>query len=185
MPWKNTIRDPIIVGVSILAIGAAAVWLGSPLLAAIKLAAAEAWAFLISPFPIPGWLFCVLAALALAFTAGCLWRVREAIREPEYARYTEDTFKGVLWRWEYDKQKAIVNMAPYCAQDDAHLADWPDEQWGLTNLRCVMCEYSLRVEGTLQDLESIVKKQIDQKIRSGDWRSVSASVRRRPGDKTP
>lgn len=45
--------------------------------------------------------------------ASVAWLIKQR-KKPEWMKYTDDSFEGVKWRWEYSKEGKVVNVTPRC-----------------------------------------------------------------------
>ena len=141
-------------------------------------ASIAAFSFLAGSSTVPRLL---LIGLSLATALGLFAIVRQMVSRPaSYMRqYREDTFFDVAWRWEYHG-KVISDLRAYCPFDDTELA-YPQQLpvnamvVGVDfrspfEFHCVTCNRRFPMSATsLWEIKDMAKRQIDRKIRSGEW----------------
>jgi hypothetical protein len=135
------------------------------------------WAHLTSPATVPTWWLYILYAVGagvLLVIALAGWATLTAKKRPTYTGYKQDRFFGVVWRWQYDNGRLAAPCA-FCPSCDMRLV-YSSEMYGLhgatTTLHCEVCRKDWVTEsGELGDLVDKVGRQIDRKIRSGEWRN--------------
>lgn len=103
--------------------------------------------------------------------------VRESTKKtsPSLADYTEDRFFGVVWRWRY-AQGGPSGAWAFCPKCDTILVYSYRHDYGdfKTTLHCETCEVDLATEsGNKDDLVGKVHRQIDRKLRTGEWKSYA------------
>jgi len=111
--------------------------------------------FLASP-----WIYIVIRRYALI---GKPWR-----------KYTEDTIGGIVWRWKYGFGGEPTDLCPYCPLDDTLLV-WSRPTIGQVEFHCDSCNARFGPFKGLdrEDSDEAVKRQIDRKIRTGEWNRKS------------
>ena len=170
----HPIRNGLIVGVILLVLGAV-----TRLVPATWAVVTKAVAWLARQLGVaiilPAW-FVAIMALAL-----CILLVRRVVAwwpkgEPTWQEYTQDTFLGIVWRWEYSSvDDEIIALTPYCPEDDTELKGEfePDAREPHTRYRCDLCGAAAEFDySAYQDPRDWVRRQIERKIRSGEWREV-------------
>lgn len=56
----------------------------------------------------------LLAVSGMAvLVASVLWMLQRRKR-PEWMKYTDDSFEGVNWRWQYSKEREVINLTARC-----------------------------------------------------------------------
>lgn len=171
---KNNVIGGVVAGV-VLAIGGA-VWAFAP--NAWKWftdLVSSVWAHLTSSASVPTWWLYLLYAAGVAVLVQIGARIHVAVsnNEPTVAEYQEDTFFGVVWRWSNAHGGAASAWA-FCPKCDTVLvyAEHRNNagQW-FTILTCETCnEPKLTETGDKDDLVARVHRQIDRKMRTGEWK---------------
>lgn len=175
----HPIRNGVIVGVIVLFIGPLVnqifgwwPWLQR----AIASAATAIWHFLTASLPIPVWAL-ILIAIALTPTAVFLGRLLRKQEGPTWRDYREDMFLGVKWRWRYEGG-SIEDLRCYCPADDTALVYCPvpprnPDEYNRTSLRCESCQQEIGSQpGDMYDVKDRVIRQIERKVRVGEWRNA-------------
>lgn len=90
---------------------------------------------------------------------------------PDYASYTEGIFFNLRWRWVYYPDYSdIKRVSAYCPICDTALAS-VGEGFSYTQFHCDTCNSDDSfIDRSLGDLEGSVRRQVDQKIRTGRWK---------------
>ena len=136
-------------------------FLFSPLLAV--------WRWLVHSVPVPVWLLVALAVLALATVIRIVVAQLKS-RSPHWLDYRADRFLGVHWRWTFSAGE-VSRITPFCPIDDTLLVG--DNGYKSFNLRCETCAQTWGpFEGDGHSLTGTIRRQIERKIRSGEWQSV-------------
>jgi hypothetical protein len=179
---SHPIRDKVIAGLIVAAIigvlgyfvpsvGTALKWVANGL--------GLLWNHFTSTISVPWWL---IYLVSLYLVLRLLRSIRRYVRAlppqatPDYANYTEDVFETVLWRWLWTSDYADVKqLAPFCPVCDMILVS---KGGGFTYvmLYCEKCrEDRLHfLEGDGRELERKVRRQIDHKLRSEEWKEIVA-----------
>ncbi|MBL8308014.1 MAG: hypothetical protein JNM33_15085 [Rubrivivax sp.] len=175
---SDSIKTNVIGGViagAVLAVGGA-VWAFAP--AAWKWFTdllASIWAHLTSAATVPTWWLYILYAISAAAVLTVALRVRAAATstEPTFTDYTEDRFMGAVWRWRY-AHGAPTGTWAFCPRCDTVLVYSYQRDYGdlKTTLHCETCRVDIATEpGDRDDLVGKVHRQIDRKIRTGEWKN--------------
>lgn len=91
---------------------------------------------------------------------------------PTFHDYTEDSFFGLTWRWQYSHNR-FANVWAFCPACETTLVYSYDRLLEQVALHCETCAKELhRENGDREYLVAKVERQIDRKIRTGEWRSV-------------
>lgn len=53
-----------------------------------------------------------MSFLALLIAA-VVWMLQRR-KKPEWMKYTDDSFEGVNWRWQYSKEREVINLTARC-----------------------------------------------------------------------
>lgn len=134
------------------------------------------WAHLTSPATVPTWWLYILYAVGAGVLLVVALAVRESFKKttgPTFTDYKEDRFFGVVWRWRY-AQGGPTGTWAFCPRCDTVLVysyrhDYGDTK---TTLHCETCRVDLATEpGDKDDLVGKIHRQIDRKIRTGDWKN--------------
>jgi hypothetical protein len=151
-------------------------WL-SPVLEWVARVLKSALGWVISLHAIPGWLIVVLCGCAA-------WAVARVIRdlrappkpaEPDWREFTEFEFLGVLWRWNYSYRGDILQLVSFCAQPqcDMQTSGELGQFYGPYNqttlYKCDRCGHTAEVEGTRENIENKVIREIQRLLRRDEW----------------
>ena len=133
------------------------------------------WAHLTSAASVPTWWLYVLYAISAAVVLTVGLRVRKAVMNTEstVTDYTEDRFFGAVWRWRYAHGGPTGTWA-FCPRCDTVLVYSYRRDYGAvkTTLHCETCDLDIAAEpGDRDDLLGKVHRQIDRKIRTGEWKN--------------
>jgi len=135
------------------------------------------WTFLIAGHAIPGWLLVIFVVCTLWLTVRVLLGFRTApSRSHEFTEddYVKDSFFGLTWRWRYG-QTGIYSVVPCCSRCDMQVhprLDHVSTLSTLTGYHCDNCGQHVSLEGDHQNIEDKVTRQIQRKLRSGEWKQV-------------
>ena len=140
------------------------------------------WRYLTTDHATPGWLLVVLWPLAAGFILVPLTVLilsSRASRSNDGRNYRQDTFFGLVWRWKYDPiaDGGIDELGTYCPECQFQI--YPIET--RPDYPChpsIICDYcgkeSGHLDGTLVEIENRVKRLIQHKNRTGEWRQAVA-----------
>ena len=101
-----------------------------------------AWELLYSSHSVPGGVILVLSLLALfglvivGLLLMLLFQGEKKAAAPSFHNYTEDSFDGVRWRWEW-RGNRVDNLWCFCPRCDASLVY--HETYGATEFICERC----------------------------------------------
>jgi hypothetical protein len=91
--------------------------------------------------------------------------------EPFWEVYTEDTFFSLRWKWTYTDKKEPQDIDVFCPRCDTPLTEKADQYW--VDFACGPCGNDLkRIRGNWKSICATVKKDIQRKISSGEWKTV-------------
>lgn len=135
------------------------------------------WKYFKSPLVIPMWLFWLLILGSIA----TIFRILKSFLTTGYsAKYRRDEFFELVWRWSYPLRPAGDRIWCFCPKCETRLIYRARMLDGvnLINFFCETCnkEYPQRFSGEIDEVLSKVIRQIDRKIRTGDWKSVKQSA---------
>lgn len=100
--------------------------------------------------------------------------------ESEHSGYCVDSFFGVRWRWQWDREGIPIKIRPFCpkAECDIELTVCVDEHWQDTvvALRCGRCdhEYDASFAGR-REMDEAVTHEIQRKTRNQQSKQSSTS----------
>ena len=182
---KHTIRNSVISGLIVLAIGGTVPFVLPDAWNRIKATASSFFAWLSSTMTVPVWLVGVLVLASLFAACVIAWWGHVRLRIP-WRGYTEDRFLDVMWRWKYRFGKIdLETLKPYCRTDDTELAFVPQRYVPSTfdiALRCDSCRNTFyHQEVSELSFREKVLRLIEQRIRSGEWKDVVAKARGKRG----
>jgi hypothetical protein len=141
------------------------------------------WDHLAAHTSVPHWLLyfggVVVLMAALLVVAAIVARkelARDGQVQPLWRSYQEDRFFGVVWRWLYAGTSIDTeSVRAYCPTCDGLLVY--SEGWDLGGgsvlLHCETCNTDrLEDKGTFQLLQGRVVRQVDRKIRTGEFKQA-------------
>jgi hypothetical protein len=178
----HTIRNGIIAGLSVMFIGAiasGAVKHFTKIIPSIGSFFVHILHFMNSDVTMKMWLLFLLILFILPTIYGII-RGFAKKRELTHYDYTEDTFFGIKWIWRHDASNSrITDLFCFCPKDDTILVQGPNRDYFnprnvfSTNLICESCNSTFGpFEGTFEDLMQMVKRQIDRKIRTEEYKQI-------------
>lgn len=176
----NSERDPIRTGIIVSVVGgvilSVVIWLVGflpTLWGGVKSAMLWVVGLLLFKIPIPVWLFIPLIVAVGTAVFLVASRFRKP-REPTKRDYKKDEFSGVVWRWNFKSNGQIDDLACFCPQDDTQLVFTMHAPYEST-FRCETCGTAYgSYLGMDVDITPQIKRQMQRKIRSGEWRKVVA-----------
>ena len=165
---KHPVRNGIIIGVSVMAIGYGATlipgfwhWVAGTI--------ASFWVYTWGTVTVGRWLLFLLSVGCVPVVIA-LFRWLARFRGPSYKDYREDKFFGVVWRWHYSFGEP-AGLWCYCPHCDTALvytdAYQPNRVW----FTCELCgQRQHEVTGGDKDYAlSRIYRQIDRKLRNKEW----------------
>jgi hypothetical protein len=150
-------------------------WIYSFITTTWKLITAS-WHYLLSSVPVPRWLLGLLILLSLVtlLRAMLLLFKSEGVDEPTWQSYTQDEFFGIVWRW--DNEFLPSSIRPYCPRCDTLLVYFGYSGSNFTSSTLFSCETCrseiANLEGNYDYIVAKVGRQIDRKMRNGEWKDV-------------
>ena len=137
------------------------------------------WAHVTSSHEIPAWVLYLLALPTLLWLRQVALDVYKRLTsdEPRQSTYVQDRFFGVTWRWHYVSGHASGIWA-FCSTCDTRLvySSSYEKLQPTVHLHCETCRHDLlRETGDKDYLVAKAHRQIDRKLRNGEWRQVVAS----------
>jgi endogenous inhibitor of DNA gyrase (YacG/DUF329 family) len=137
-------------------------------------AASSIWSHLRGTSELSNWSLYLLALMSIHTLVYWIARVTQP-KGPNITEYNQDTFLGVTWRWSYISGHP-VNAWAFCPHCDTVLVYSEGSQFDPTQQTVLTCETCgrdvLRHDGSKNYLVEKIHRQIDRKIRSGEWLSV-------------
>ena len=127
---------------------------------------------------LPNWILYPLAVMSISTII--YWAsVATKQKYPKISAYKQDSFLGLKWRWSYISGSP-VNAWAYCPDCDTMLVYSESgsyyDSYKKTVLTCeTCCQVLLNHEGDRNYLVEKIHRQIDRKIRNGDWERIVES----------
>jgi len=180
--WKDPVWAAVISTGITAAIGAAGTY-ALNLWPTIGAWAAQAWSYMGRPSQVPNWVVWVLVLLGLPTIGGVaaiIWVAVRPTQEAETLRtYTQDHFLGLRWRWNYFPSGKLEDPLPFCPHCDYQLQPHQASAYAAIDrigFHCDSCGTDLPTfDESFDSLQGKIRRFIQQKIRSGDWRASSAT----------
>ena len=142
------------------------------------------WGWATADVLVARWWYWALLVFFLATVAVILLRIGARLREPEWVRYTEDRFFGMVWRWGWGWDGAPTTPGCYCPECDRSMVYDVNYHHGnrinKTVFMCRHCQRPIERPGDKDDTLNAVRSEIDLKVRNGTWRSVVAAQAYQP-----
>jgi len=180
--WKDPVWSAVIAAGIVTAVGAVGTY-ALNLWPVIGAWVASAWHAAGQPSQISNWLVWVLGLLAVPTVLAILTFAWVAVRPEQqsstWRTYTQDEFLGLRWRWNYFPSGNLEDPLPFCPHCDYQVH--PHHASAYTAIErigfhCDSCGRSLPIfEESFESLQSKVRRFIQQKIRTGDWKVPSAT----------
>ena len=135
------------------------------------------WSHLAASSSVPHWLLYLLVALALPFVCRTLARLRpDNSGDDPYRAYQTDVFFGVRWKWDYGYNNEPVGIWGECPQCRTDLVYSYDDILHRTDFTCETCHKTLaKLEGNKGFVLGKVARQVERKIRTGEWKDNESS----------
>jgi hypothetical protein len=182
LAWKDPVWGAVIAAAIIGAIGA----IGTFFLGywpAIGGALGKAYHYLLASSSIPNWTIFALSAFALPtilLLFALTWQAVFPSRPPgpDWAKYTSDSFYGLVWRWRYFGD-IMSDMSTFCPNCDFQV--FPEQASAYSfidhiSFHCVSCNRNLgSFEESFASLENKAKRFAQQKLRNGSWAGNTAT----------
>lgn len=133
-----------------------------------------AWNFVIATTSVSHWILGVLglcAALVTIAVVAAIWTSITGRRSP-WARYRDDNFFGLRWRWTY-VGGTIDRIHTFCPKCDFQVFPHDASSYSVIDRICFKCDGCGADLGsfdeTYDSLESKATRFVQQKIRNGTW----------------
>lgn len=132
------------------------------------------WNHLIRTSELPHWGLYLLALMSLQTL---IYWIIVALKSkgPNVADYNQDTFLGLKWRWSYVSgcPTGAWAFCPHCDTVLVYSENSSFDPVHRTTLTCETCNrIMLEHEGNKDYLVEKVHRQIDRKMRNGEWLGV-------------
>lgn len=129
------------------------------------------WSHLIATSGFPNWGLYLLALMSIQTLVYWIHLVIKP-KGPNVAAYNHDTFLGLKWRWSYISGLPSGAWA-FCPQCDTMLVYSENSRFDPNHQTALTCETCNRVmlqhEGDKDYLVQKIHRQIDRKVRNGEW----------------
>lgn len=180
--WKDPVWSAVIAAGIVAAAGLVATY-ALDLWPAIGAWARSAWIAAGQLSQAPNWLVWVLALVALPTVLAVIALGWLALRPEQQAStwrtYTQDEFLGLRWRWNYFASGNLEDPLPFCPGCDYQVHPHHASAYAAVDrigFYCDSCSRNLPTfEESFDSLQSKVRRFIQQRIRTGDWKSPSAT----------
>jgi len=89
--------------------------------------------------------------------------------------YLLDEFHGIRWRWRYSSTGSIRDACPFCPQCDMQINPHPSAYIAasITVFECDNCSFELRIEREYDEIEHLIQRSIQQKLRNNSWKLMN------------
>lgn len=122
----------------------------------------------------PRWvllLLCLFCLPTLIFLLQPL--LRRGPRQPSITDYQTDRFFDVVWRWHYSYYGQPQNLWCFCPVCDTQLVYTEDRCPDRVRFTCEHCHRPIHeTNGDKEYALAQVYRQIDRKLRSGEWKNA-------------
>lgn len=187
MSFKSSILSGVIVGVILLAIG-----FFLNLFSWAWEAVRGIWPWLITSTEVSNWLLILLAlaTLILIGMCGMIGFYALAVSDKPEAKYKEDMFHKVLWRWNY-LGGYVSELTAFCPKCDMQLrpelitVQRPTGQsLGTSDETYFSCDdctgFVASISFRPNDLEKNIRLKIEKNLRNGEWRHAVVKRQNEP-----
>jgi hypothetical protein len=165
--WSKVIATAIVVGAAAIWASFAGLW---PSIGAVP---ANIWDWMGKKTPVSNWVTVLLSLGAFAFVVGVAVVARAVIiarmNIQDLQSYSRDEFFGIRWRWRISDDGQIYDLHSFCPACDYQVYGVNSSAYIVvpqTTYRCEECGRNLYVfNGTDEELESRVRRKIQQKLR--------------------
>lgn len=170
--WKDPVGSVVIAAVILSIVGAVSTYLlglWPTIVTWIKSVATYA----VAPSQLPNWCIWLLGAVVLLIVLFALALVGKALRGDPRLLYVEDVIFKLRWRWAYLSDKNLGEVHSFCPHCDFQVFPQVASAYDAIDhivYRCDSCGEQLAVfEDSYSELESKVRRLIQQKLRNGSW----------------
>lgn len=172
----SSITSQVIAGVVVAAIVGAVSFIPGVFKWLVEVAS-SIWSHIFGTSELPNWSLYLMALMSIHTLVYWIARITKP-KGPRVTEYNQDTFLGVTWRWSYISGRPS-NAWAFCPQCDTVLVYTESSRFDphqQTVLTCETCNRDvLHHDGDKDYLVDKIHRQIDRKIRSGEWLSVVQS----------
>jgi hypothetical protein len=181
--WKDPVGSAVI-SAAILAVGGAVGTYLLDLWPAIGKWLASVWGLASQPSLISNWVVWALVLCTIPtflIIVALIWAaIRSDLQEDGSWRiYTEDQFLGLRWRWKYFQSGGLEHPIPFCPHCDYQVFPHHASAYNVIEriaFHCDSCGGNLpEFDESFESLRSKVERFIQQKLRTGAWRSENAT----------
>ena len=136
------------------------------------------WSWTFARHLVPGWM---LIALSIFAAYGVISVARKFPRKPEPSQsnwrdFTEFEYEGVLWRWQFSYHGDIQLLTSFCAQPGCDMQIFPKigpyrgPYRETTTYECDRCGHAIDMDGSKDEIESKVTREIQRLLRTDGWK---------------
>ena len=144
---------------------------------------ASLWTLAAQPSQMANWVVWLLAVLTiptLLILVALVWvaiRPSRAAAE-DWRAYTEDELLGLRWRWNYFPSGRLEQPIPFCPKCDYQVFPHHASAFNAierTGFHCDSCDRNLaEFDESYESLRSKIERFVQQKLRTGAWKSKNA-----------
>ena len=126
---------------------------------------------------LPIWLIIILILAISVLSRGASFSfTADGDSAGTYLNYTSDKFFGILWRWKYTANKLYdEHIVPRCPSCMTLLRATEETSYRMIDevtLTCPNCDFKRRFEYSLDDLLDRIRREIDRKIVTDEYKTV-------------
>jgi hypothetical protein len=192
--WNDPVWSKVIAAAIIALAGGA--WLAhwqnwwTPIEHATRVALGTSWMFLTGTTPVRRWIYSLLLVVAGLFVlllvglASTLYSTKESVspfvpivRVEDWRSYVTDTFYEIKWRWGYAGGE-ITHMLAFCPRCDYQMVPEGMSLISQISFRCDVCGRRYDIQESWDSVRSIVKRLVQQKLRSETYPKQQGSERK-------
>ena len=97
----------------------------------------------------------------------------EQPREPTWPQYREDSFFGLIWRWQYERDGVVGPPVCFCPACDRQLTVTELQMYPtIYGLNCAVHGELYRHTGDINDFQRNAAFEVQRKLRNGEWKTV-------------
>lgn len=111
-----------------------------------------------------------LIILALTTSLHLIIELIFHVVNPEFFEYNEDIFYDVKWKWDWNLDKQVLNLRPFCPHCEKELYSTFDTLLNQTEFVCTVCDKQIaNVNSSNRNfVPDSVKKSIVRKLKKED-----------------
>lgn len=142
------------------------------------------WHFLFASIPVPRFVLGLLVLFCLVMAYREIRRaVQKVLNVPsidDSFLYTKDEIFGLVWRWDYSTSNPLERLRAFCPRCDTilvHSLDFVSRNYqSWTTFSCETCKKEVTtLEGDINHVLQKVGRQIERKVRTGEWKQAIKS----------